>query len=265
MKADCRAGSVPTKDVKGLPLFFAEARTMSNSPGFFGRLKNAIAGTLNQAVESVSDPGQEVALLLDDLAAQIKSSERDLHQMAVDRKVLEKKRTELAREVVVNVGRAEQALRANNEALARAALELKNKHDLELAAVEASLADQTLIFEKMKADLEAARAKHKSLNLRRGTLMSQARAQKQAERTQGDGVGGGGTLSAIEDKIAQLEARNEVAAELQSERMQDAAVAAQFAVLDSKPGLDDELARLKAKLAGAPALSAGSGAKKDDS
>jgi phage shock protein A len=81
--------------------------------------------------------------------------------------------------------------------------------------------------------------------------MSQARAQKEAERADSTGLVGGGTLSAIEDKIAQLEARNEVAAEFQAERNESAAVAAQFAALDSKGGLDDELARLKAKLAGA--------------
>ncbi|MBL8945076.1 MAG: hypothetical protein JNK45_18065, partial [Myxococcales bacterium] len=69
-----------------------------NKPGLLSRLKNSISSTLTSAVDAVSDPGQEVALMLDDLATQIQSAERDLHQAVVDRKMMERKVETLAKD-----------------------------------------------------------------------------------------------------------------------------------------------------------------------
>ena len=40
---------------------------MTDKPGLFSRFKRAISSTLNDAVDAVTDPGQEIALMLDDL------------------------------------------------------------------------------------------------------------------------------------------------------------------------------------------------------
>ena len=60
-------------------------------PGFFARMKRAITSTVDEAIESVSDPGQELSLLIDDLGAEIKQAEKDHQQAVVDRKMLERK------------------------------------------------------------------------------------------------------------------------------------------------------------------------------
>jgi phage shock protein A len=223
---------------------------MSNKPGLFSRIKNTISSALNDAVDSVSDPGQEVALMIDDLGTQIQRSEQDLKQALVDRKMLERKITELEAAEKQWEGKAEQALRLGDEALARAALARKGDYALQLLEARSGLVEQTRLVDTMQEQVKQAKSKHKSLNLRRGTLMAAARAAKRgvAPGTLGDG----GTLSRLDDienKINQLEALNEINAELGGQTVQDMEVDAKLAQLEGDSGLDDELERLKAKMA----------------
>lgn len=221
----------------------------SKKQGLFGRLKRAVSGTLNDAVDAVSDPGQEIALMLDDLAAQIKSSEKDLRQAVVDRKVMERKVGELEEKVAEWEGRAMQALKLGDEALARAALERKGEVERQKQDTEAALAEQNKLVETMKDHIAESKAKLKQLNLRRGSLMAQARAVKK-----GQGVGsidsGGATsrMNEIEDKIAEIEAMNEVASEQLDSEAEERAIDAELDKLAGDSEVDDALEQLKSKL-----------------
>src|SRR5690348_157379 len=114
---------------------------MSDKPGLFGRLRNSISSTLNSAVDAVSDPGQEVALMLDDLATQIQQAEKDLHQAVVDRKVMERKIEELAKNEKEWEKKAETALRLGDENLARQALKRKSEISAMLAETKQAHAE----------------------------------------------------------------------------------------------------------------------------
>lgn len=229
-----------------------------NKPGLFSRLKNSISSTLTSAVEAVSDPGQEVALMLDDLAAQIQSAERDLHQAVVDRKMMERKVETLAKDEGDWQRRAEQALRLDNEDLARQALRRKTELSAQLAETRLAHEEQGRLVEAMQRNITTSKQKLKMLNLRRGSLMAQARA---AKRGVGPGqIGDGGTLSRmeeIESRIASLEALNEVQAEMSTD-IQDAEIDAKLAALEGDNKVDDELAALKARMKAQQSLPSGS-------
>lgn len=234
---------------------------MTDKPGLFGRLKKAISSTLNDAVEAVSDPGQEIALMLDDLADNIKKAERDLQQAVVDAKVMERKLADATKTEGEWEKRAEQALRLGDETLARAALQRKAELATERRTTEETLVEQRKVIEDMKIGITQAKAKHKNLNLRRGSLIAQARAHKKGLTASNIAAGAGGAerLSAIEDKIAQLEALNEVAAEDMNAQAQEAAIDAQLRQLERQGGtseVDDALSALKAKM-GAKAIAEG--------
>jgi phage shock protein A len=229
-----------------------------NKPGLLTRLKNTISSTLNSAVESVSDPGQEVALMLDDLAAQIQQAERDLHQAVVDRKVMERKIETLTKEETDWQKRAEQALRLGNEDLARQALKRKSEIAANVAETKVALEEQTRLVESMSRHVTTSKQKLKVLNLRRGSLMAQARAAKRGVAP--GQIGDGGTLSRMDDieaRIASLEALNEVQAEMSTE-VQDAALEAQIDALGGDDQVDLELAALKAKMKAQQSLPSGS-------
>lgn len=229
-----------------------------DKPGIFSRLKHSISSTLTSAVESVSDPGQEVALMLDDLATQIQSAERDLHQAVVDRKVMERKIESLAKDEADWQRRAEQALRLDNEELARQALRRKTEFAAQLADTRLAHDEQGQLVESMQRHVTTSKQKLKMLNLRRGSLMAQARAAKRGVAP--GQIGDGGTMSRLEEiesRIASIEALNEVQAEMSTE-IQDAELDAKLAALEGDSKVDDELAALKARLKSQQSLPSGS-------
>jgi len=221
-------------------------------PGLFSRLRNSISSTLNDAVESVSDPGNEIALMLDDLAAQIQNSEKDLKQAMVDRKVMERKAEEAKADATKWEKKAEQALKLGDENLAREALRRKADYDIQVKDLGAGVAEQQHLVDSMTKNIKEAKARLKSLNLRRGSLMAQARAAKKGVSSGQLSDGGGlDRLNAIEGRIAELEAFNEVAQELGGNTAEEAAIEAKLADLEGDAEVDDALAALKAKMAGA--------------
>ena len=221
---------------------------MSKKPGLFSRIRQSISSTLNDAVDSISDPGQEVALMLDDLAAQIQQTEKDLRQAMVDRKVMERKVEELDKQEADWQKRAEQALKLGDETLAREALKRKVDYGEQAKDTKAALREQVALVDQMHRHVKESKARLKSLNLRRGSLMAQARAAKKgfAPGQVNDG-GAGARMDTIEGRIAELEALNEVQAELGG-GVQEAEVDAKLAELAGESELDDALAQLKAKL-----------------
>jgi phage shock protein A len=223
---------------------------MTNKPGLFGRLKQAISSTLNDAVDAVSDPGQEIALMLDDLADQIRKSELDLKQSIVDQKMMERKLEQLRKDETAWQARAEQAVGLGDDTLARAALQRRAELSSEVAATDEAIVQQRKLVEDLRAGINQSKAKLKALNLRRGSLMAQARAAKQSggTTTLPSDAGAGQRMDAIEQKIARLEALNEVAAESVDGRIQEAAIDAKLADLEGKSEVDDALAALKAKM-----------------
>jgi phage shock protein A len=223
---------------------------MTNKPGLFSRFKQAISSTLNDAVDAVTDPGQEIALMLDDLADNIRKSELDLKQAIVDQKMMERKLEQLRKDDAAWGKRAEQAVNLGDDTLARAALLRKTELAAEVQATDESLVQQRALVEDVRTGITAAKTKLKSLNLRRGSLMAQARASKQSGGTSnipGD-AGAGARMDAIEDKIARLEALNEVAAEGADQKIQEAQIDAKLAQLEGKSEVDDALELLKAKM-----------------
>lgn len=234
---------------------------MSDKPGLFGRLRNSISSTLNSAVDAVSDPGQEVALMLDDLATQIQQAEKDLHQAVVDRKVMERKIEELAKNEKEWEKKAETALRLGDENLARQALKRKSEISAMLAETKQAHAEQSALVESMTKHVTESKKKLKMLNLRRGSLMAQARAAKRGVMPGQVSDGGTlGRLDEIEQQIAALEALNEVNAEMSSE-VQEAEIDAKLAALGGADtsAVDDELAALKARMKAQQSLPPGSG------
>lgn len=219
-------------------------------PGLFTRMRRAISSTVDSAVDSVTDPGQELALMLDDLGEEIKRAEGDLKQAVVDRKMLERKIDETKKKEQGWATRAEQAIKLGDETLARAALERKIEIGQERQELETALVEQTKLVEDMRDHIEASKKKLKSLNLRRGTLMAQARAAKQGHQSAAAvGIAQTSRLDAIEGKIAALEAMNEVHAETAGVAAEELRIDAELRKLEGTTELDAELAALKAKLA----------------
>src|SRR5690606_11119739 len=157
-----------------------------------------------------------------------------------------KRLEQVARDEAAWQRRAEQAITIGDETLARAALQRKAEIAQEREATDEGLVQQRKLVEDLRQGVADAKSKLKSLNLRRGTLMAQARAQKQSgglSNIPGD-AGAGARMDAIETKIARLEALNEVSAEDIDGRIEEAQIDAKLNSLGANNDLDDALAAL---------------------
>ena len=240
---------------------------MSNSkPGLFGRLKRAISGTLNEAVDSLSDPGQELALLLDDLAAQIQAG-RGGSQAGDGRQEGDGAQARGGSKEARGGGRPAPSRPSSwaTTAWPGPALERKAEVTQEVEDSKVALVQQTKLVEEMAVSIKESKKKLKALNQRRGTLMAQARAAKKGETIGSDfGSGAASRLDEIEGKIAALEAYNEVMSETDGGRIEEANIDAKLAELDEKSAVDDELEALKAKMKAKAALTEAKDDAKDE-
>jgi phage shock protein A len=149
--------------------------------------------------------------------------------------------------------KAEEALLANKEELARAALMRKKEHDNIIKTLEPSWAAAKNTSERLKTQLHALEAKLEEARRKRGTLVARQRAaeaQQHMDKTLANfqaGIDAQANFARMEDKVAEMEARAEAAAELHADASQ---LDKDFRAMEVEREVEDELAALKKKLTG---------------
>ena len=136
------------------------------------------------------------------------------------------------------------------------------------ASLKAQLDQQSNQVGTLKRNLIALESKISEAKTKKDMLRARANAAKANKQLQ-DSMSNLGTSSAMgafermEDKVMQLEAESETAAELGGSGIEE-----QFAALEAGSGVDDELAAMKAQLSGTsaqtPQLEAAEPAKPQD-
>jgi phage shock protein A len=237
--------------------------------GIFDRMGKVISSNVNALLDKAEDPKKSVDLIVEEMKDQIRAARKELVEAVAAEKVLRKKVDELDADTEKWERRAELALKAGDEALAREALVQKKRVVGERDRAEALRAEQRAAALNMKRELERMEAKQQELEARKGTLAAQMRQAKGGGGAEGLGARGTGTgafaeFRRMEDKIegqvAEVAAAREVDDALRQGGMSDADLESKFAQLEGgggggrsgdKPGgseIDDELAALKKKV-----------------
>lgn len=237
--------------------------------GIFDRMGKVISSNVNALLDKAEDPKKSLDLVVEEMNDQIRAAKKEMVDAVAAEKVLRKKVDDLDAEAEKWERRAELALKADDEKLAREALVQKKRVVGERDRAEAMRAEQRSTVITMKGELDRMEAKYDELKARKGTLaaqMQQAKAGGGSESLGARGSGGGAFAEfrrmeeQIEDKVAQASAAREVDEALKGGGMSAAELEAKFAQLeggrgaprdDGKPGgsaIDDELAALKKKI-----------------
>lgn len=146
--------------------------------------------------------------------------------------------------------RAQLALQKGDEALAREALTRKQSYAQTAEMLQQQLVGQTQQTDTLKRGLMTIESKIAEAQTKKAMLKARA-AAAEAQKKIGAAVNGIGTSGAMaafermEDKVLQMEARNQVAYELVG-----AGLTERFAQLEAGSAIDDELAAMKAQLLG---------------
>jgi phage shock protein A len=218
--------------------------------GILGRLSTLIKSNLNSAVDKMSDPGKQIDQLVLEMEEQQRKARGEVQSTMALEKRQKQKCEQLAKSVDEWQGRAERAVQAGDDGLAKEALKRRAEVQLELDEGLRGLHEQRNYAGELTAALKALDVKVKEVKMRKETLKAQARAQK--SRDSGTGpteafqrfdklatdVDVKEAELAIDDDLAQ--ATHTDAKSLEVERKLDE--------LGKSGDVEDRLAALKAKL-----------------
>ncbi|HZS40366.1 MAG TPA: PspA/IM30 family protein [Polyangia bacterium] len=217
--------------------------------GILNRISTLLKSNVNAAIDKVSDPGKQIDQIVLEMEEQARKAREEVRQtLAVEKR--HKQRVEaLAKTSDEWEKRAERALTAGDENLARQALERKAEIDAERAEAERALREQADYADQLTQALKALDARVKETKMRKETLKAQARAQKSREG--GRDTSAFDKYEALQTKVDVVEAEVALGDELAAANHEDAhsrEVERKLEDLAKNKDLDDKLAALKAKL-----------------
>lgn len=225
--------------------------------GLFDRVSRLVRANINDTISKAEDPEKILEQAIIDM-------QEDLVQLrqAVATAIASQKRTQQQYNQAQSEAdnwqrRAQLALQKGDEALAREALSRKKVQAETATALKTQLDQQAGTVDTLKRNLIALEGKISEAKTKKDMLKARASAAKANEQLQKT-VGNMSTSSAMgafermEEKVMQMEARSQAAAELAGSSLES-----QFIQLESGSDVDDELAAMKAQLLGGAAPSQG--------
>jgi len=215
------------------------------------RLSRLIRANVNDLIGKAEDPTKIIDQTLLDMREAYSEARSEVAGAMAQAAKLERE-SNTNRQLAAEYGeKAEQALRAGSEDLAREALRRKQNHTDLAEGFAAQLKTTSATVDSLKTQLRALEAKIDEMESRRQLLAARAQtAQASGALEKASGFDkAGGAMSAFDDmerKVAAMEDRNNASAQLREEGDIDA----QLKNLGRDKTLDDELAALKAKVQG---------------
>jgi phage shock protein A len=215
--------------------------------GILDRMSRLIRANINDLLDHAEDPEKMLNELLREMESSIREARAQVADTIAQEKDLEADLQSSQRESSEWERRAEMAVQAGKDDLAREAL--RRKRDAEnIATVYATqLNSQQEMVTKLKSQLQMLEAKHDEAESKRDVLIARHRAtqaQRQITETMSQlpGLDSFSELDRMEKKIRHEESKTAAMGELQGEDLDF-----QFRELDRDDGIESELAALKAR------------------
>jgi len=227
--------------------------------GIMDRLSRLIRANVNDLIDQAEDPEKMIDQILRDMQESITMARAQVAAMIAQEKELELDAAE-TKKLAGEWGRkAERAVGAGKDDLAREALRRRRDNEENSAIYSEQLGVQTQAVAKLKDQLRQLEAKYQATLGARDSLIARQRRAK-ATRQVAEAVvvftplDPTSELDRMERKIRSEEAHALAALEIGDESFE-----AQFQALDSESDVEDELQALKQSLGtgGSPSLPAG--------
>ena len=215
--------------------------------GIFSRFTDIINANLNAILDKAEDPEKMVQLIIQEMEETLVEVRTQSAKLIADKKELGRRSKRLTREAEEWERKAEIALNKDREDLARAALKEKSDADETVVTIESDLEIVDINLDKLSADigqlqqkLVDAKSRQKALILRGRTAKSRMGVKRQLHDVDIDEAMS--KFDRYERRIDDLEGEVE-AYDLGQKNLAD-----EIAELESDEKVDEELAKLKARL-----------------
>ncbi len=212
------------------------------------RIQRFIRANVNSMMGSVEDPEK----ILEQAVMEMQRNLVQLRQ-AVAQAIATQKRTERQTAQAKSTAeewyrRAQLALQANDEPLARVALTKRRAYQETDDTLATQIKQQNSLIAKMKQDMRSLELKISEAKTKKDMYIARARSAEASYRLQ-EMLSSSSTTSSLnafermEEKVLQLEAKSEAIAQLDSDDLQQ-----QFTSLESNNTIDGELVAMKVQL-----------------
>lgn len=212
---------------------------------FFKRMKTVVSSELNAMLDKAEDPVKMLDQFMRDMGDEIIDVEKAVAKQIANEKILKRKLEDAEAMVEKRQKQAEQAVAAENDDLARRALENKKEYENQVSVLrdswERAKSDSDILQNKlaeMKKEYEQMKLKKDSLQARAESAKTRTKLNRTMSSIGGDDSKRG--FERMEEKVLQIEAEAETTESLtNAQRTLDD----EFAKLDND--VDDDLTALK--------------------
>ena len=218
--------------------------------GVFSRLADIVNSNINALLDHAEDPEKIMRLIIQEMEDTLVEVRASAARAIADKKEVERKRADLERRHDDWAKKAEIAVTKGRDDLARGALAAKRKAgemaDLlarELLLIEESIAKSSGDLSQLQAKLKEAKAKQRSLDIRRQAAADRVKVNRLVYSNRVDEALV--RYDQFERKVDELEAEAETYAVGRPRSLSD-----QFAELEAEEAVDADLAQLKQRVAG---------------
>lgn len=185
----------------------------------FERLRRLIRANFSELLRGAEDPERALSKLLAAMNEQLIESKRSVANAIADQKRLERQAENQRAAAVEWERKAIAALQANNEGLARQALERKQREELYLQQLTQQADRQRSAVDDLKAALRDLHDRLDEAQRKKNLLVARAKRAEAQRRIQEvmTGFGDGSAFDAFEEmaaRVDQLEAQTEALGEL---------------------------------------------------
>jgi phage shock protein A len=245
-------------------------------PGLGGRMSTVIKAKISRMLDRAEDPGETLDYGYQKQVEMLQNVKKGIADVVTAKKRLQMQSGKLEQQVVKLDTQARQALAQGNEPLARTALERKTLAQTELQTLdtqvkelEAQQEQLTNNEQKLRQKIEQFRTKKEVIKAQYSAAEAQVRIGEAASGVGEEMADLGLAMQRAEDKTEQMRARAGAVEELEAAGTFDDItqlgpgeddIDRQLKELTSGAQVDDELAKMKAELAGggeSPALEQG--------
>lgn len=217
--------------------------------GVFSRLSDIVNSNINAMLDRAEDPEKIVRLIIQEMEDTLVEVRSNAARAIADRKEVTRKKEEFVERGNEWESKAELAIAKGRDDLARGAIAAKRKAqemvellDQELKAIEDTVGKTNEDLEKLQAKLKEARAKQRSLELRRNAASDSVRVSRQVHDGRIDDALA--RFDRYERRIDELEAEAESWALGRPKTLEN-----EFSELESEDAVNAELEELKRRVA----------------
>lgn len=259
-----------------IPTRIASSKT-ALSMNLFDRFTRVVKGNVNEVLKNLEDPEKIMNQAIEDMQGDLVKVRQSYAEITATQRRLLKQKEQADAMADDWYNRAQLALKAGNEELAKEALTRRQTQADEAAALQSQIDSQNEAIDKLYEGMQVLEKKILESKSKKETMVARARTAQSTQKVNDmlSGISGKTSMDAfnrMEEKVEALEASAEVSAEMGSmsggAALPGSAASSlenEFKLLESKSAVDDELSKMKQNLLSDSSSSSSSGSSSSSS